>query len=152
MSKTKAHQKYKTRDGRIVPGVTTVIGNNLGWNKNVLIAWSRREALKGNDPELVKQAAANIGTCAHYMCECDAKGLEPDLSDFSPNTIKVAENCFLGYLEWKKTNNISKIQSEIPLVSERYLYGGTIDMLYESEGRLILGDIKTSSSIWTVKL
>lgn len=40
MAKTKAHQKYRLVDGTIVPSVTTII-QELGWNKNALVAWAR---------------------------------------------------------------------------------------------------------------
>lgn len=145
--KTKAHTRYRKKDNTIVSGATTII-NNLGWNKNILVAWARREALAGNDPDKIRDKSADIGTCAHYMCECDAKGIKPDLSEFSQAHIDVAENCFLAYLEWKKTHKVGKIESEIALVSEDFSYGGTIDMLYESGGKLILGDIKTSNNIY----
>ena len=145
--KAKAHIRYRNKANQIVPGVTTVLGN-LGWNKNMLIAWARREALAGNDPEKIKDKSADIGICAHYMCECDAKGIKPDLSEYSKEHIDIAENCYLGYLEWKKTQNITEVIAEIPCVSEKYQFGGTIDMLYKSKGKLLLGDIKTSKGIY----
>jgi len=143
----KAHQRYKLASGEICPGVTTVI-DELGWNKNALIAWARREALAGNDPNKIKENSADIGTCAHYLCECDAKGIIPDLSIYSQAHIDIAENCYIGYLDWKKAYGITKITSEIQYVSEQYKYGGQIDLLCEGNGRVILGDIKTSSGIY----
>ena len=139
--------RYKTSEGQVVCGVTTIIGN-LGWNTNALVGWARREALAGNDPDKIKEKGANIGICAHYLCECDAKGVEPDLSEYSQVNIDIAQNCFKGYLEWKNLHGLKEIKSEIPLVSDKLLYGGTIDMLYKSNGDWILGDIKTSNSIW----
>jgi len=144
--KSRAHIRYELPDGTKVPGVTTVL-NELGWNKNTLIAWARREALAGNDPDKIRDESADIGTCAHYLCECDAKGVTPDLSEFSQAHIDIAENCFLGYLDWRKTHNITKVTSELSCVSEKYKYGGTIDMLYRGDG-MILGDIKTSNGIY----
>jgi len=146
-AKTKAHQRYRTSDGLVVPGATTVI-NELGWNKASLIAWARREALAGNDPDKTRDEAASVGTCAHYLCECDAKGIVPDLSDYSKNQIDIAENCYIGYLDWKKKQGIVKIDSELSLVSERHRFGGTIDMLCSGNDRVILGDIKTSKGIY----
>lgn len=147
MSKTSAHTRYRNKAGDIVCGVTTILGN-LGWNKNMLIAWSRREGLAGNDPTKIRDKAADIGTCSHYLCECDAKGIKPDLSEYSQEHIDIAETCFLGYLDWKKLHNIEKITSEISCVSEEFQYGGMADMVYESNGKLILGDIKTSKGIY----
>lgn len=147
-NKSKSHIRYRNSKNDIVPGVTTIIGGNLGWNTNILMAWARREALSGNDPTKVRDSAADIGICAHYMCECDAKGIEPDLSEYSKATIGVAENCYLGYLEWKNLHKINKVTSEIQLVSENYQYGGTVDMLYKTNDKLVLGDIKTANNIY----
>ena len=52
MAKTKAHTAYKLKDGSRAKGVTPIL-NNLGWNKNILVAWARRTALSGEDPEAV---------------------------------------------------------------------------------------------------
>lgn len=147
--KTKAHQRYKTKDGAIVPGATTIIKNNLGWNKQALLGWMRREALRGNDPYKMRDKAADIGTIAHYLCECDAKGIKPDLSEYAPADVEVAENCFLGYLDWKKQHNAKIVKTELQLVSEKYKFGGTIDTICTiNGGELVLGDIKTSSGIY----
>ena len=101
MPKTKAHTRYLTKDGVRCKGVTTII-NNLGWNKQVLMAWTRRMALAGEDPEAVMKEAGAIGTLAHYLCESHIKGEEPDMTDYSSEQIEKAENAFLGYLEWEK--------------------------------------------------
>jgi hypothetical protein len=144
----KAHQRYRLENGQIVPGATTVIGNNLGWNKNVLMGWARKQALMGNDPDLVKQKAADIGTIAHYLCECNSREKEPDLSEYPPKYVETAQKCYQGYLDFIKRHNVKDIQPEMQLVSQKYRYGGTIDMLYRTGNKLILGDIKTSSGIY----
>jgi len=146
-NKVKAHISYRNSQGTYVPGVTTVL-NELGWNKNILIAWARREALKGNDPDKIRDASADIGTCAHYLCECDAKGIIPDLSEFSQSHIDIAEKCFIGYLDWKKAQGVIKIIPELALISEEHKFGGTIDMLCTSGDKIILSDIKTSNGIY----
>jgi hypothetical protein len=146
--KTKAHQRYKLKNGVIVPGATTVINSNLGWNKNVLIDWAKRTAKEGKDPDKVRDKAAEIGTIAHYLCECDARRIEPDLKDYAPADVEIAETCFLGYLEWKKQHKIGEIYPETQLVSEQHRYGGTIDMLYKVDGKWILADIKTSKGVY----
>lgn len=143
-----AKLRYKTQAGEVVQGVTTIIGSNLGWNKNVLIAWARKQAMAGKDPTEIKEKAGNIGTLAHLLCESDAKGITPDLKDYPKEHIETANKCFLSYTEWKKRNNIVEITSEISLVSEEFKYGGTIDMLYKVDGKWILADIKTSSGVY----
>jgi hypothetical protein len=147
MAKTKAHTAYKLKDGTRVKGVTTIL-NNLGWNKNVLVAWARRTALAGDDPDAVLKEAGAIGTLAHYLCECDIKGEEPELDDYSAEQIEKAENAFLGYLEWKKMTKPKYEAIELKMVSEKYRVGGTADFVARINNSLVLGDIKTSKGIY----
>ena len=147
-SKVKAHQKYQLADGTVVKGVTTIINKNLGWNKDVLIAWARREALAGNDPNLVRDQAANIGTITHYLIECDLKGQAPKLDDYAKADIDKAETCFLGYLDWKKAHHLETIAIEVPLVSEVYRYGGTLDWVGKINGQLAIMDYKTGTGVY----
>ena len=147
MAKTKAHTAYKLKDGTRVKGVTTIL-NNLGWNKNILVAWARRTALAGDDPDAVLKEAGAIGTLAHYLCECDIKGEKADMTDYSAEQIEKAENAFLGYLEWKKMTKPKYEAIELKMVSEKYKVGGTADFIARINGSLVLGDFKTSKGIY----
>jgi|GEM_PF-575590 len=146
--KTKVHTRYKTAEGLIVPGVTTVIGQSLGWNKHVLMAWQKRELLAGNDPDKIRDKAADIGTLSHFMVECHAKGQEPDTSEFSAADIDKAENGFLGFLEWEQQYAPEYIGSEIKMVSEKYNFGGTADFIARLGKKLVLLDLKTSKGVY----
>jgi hypothetical protein len=147
MAKTKAHTAYRLQDGRRVKGVTTIL-NNLGWNKNVLMAWAKRTALAGEDPDAVLKEAGTIGTLAHYLCESHIKGEEPDMTDYSAEQIEKAENAFLGYLEWEKMTRPKYEAIELKMVSEKYEVGGTTDFVARINGALVLGDFKTSRGIY----
>jgi hypothetical protein len=141
--KTKAHTIYKTEDGKRVPGVTTILGI---LNKPALVKWANNLGLNGIDSSKYVDDKADIGKCCHYMIECDIKGVDPDLSDYSPNTVTQAENGFLKWLDWKSQHTITDAQSEIALVSEHHRYGGTIDIYALVDGKWTLLDIKTSGS------
>jgi hypothetical protein len=145
--KTKAHQRYKLADGTIVPSTTTII-NELGWNKNTLIAWARREALAGNDPDKVRDKSADIGTLAHYMIECHLKDEAPDLSEYGQADIDKAENCYSNYLDWEKAHVDEVWYSELKLVSETYKYGGTMDLVGVIDGKPTLLDFKSGKAIY----
>jgi len=147
MSKTKAHTRYKNKDGKVVPGVTTILGN-LGWNTRTLMAWSRREALEGNDPDKIRDNSADIGTLAHYLCECDAIGAVPDTDEYSPAHLEIANRCYNAYLSWKNQTQIDKIEAEIKVVSERYQFGGQADIILTSGDKQILIDLKTSNGVY----
>jgi len=148
LDRTKAHQKYYLLDGTRVDGVTTIIDRNLGWNKKTLMAWAKREALAGNDPDKVRDKAADIGTVAHFMIECHVKGDEPDLSEYSPAVVDKAENCFIAFLDWAKANDVVYLDSEKQLVSEQYEYGGTRDLYAIVNGEHTIIDFKTGSGVY----
>ena len=62
-NKMKAHGlKYILKDGTKATSVTTVINNNLGWNKNVLIGWTKKQTLLGNDTQEILRDAGDPGT------------------------------------------------------------------------------------------
>ena len=144
---TRQHTVYKTSDGERLPGVPTVI-NELGWNKNMLIAWSRREALAGNDPDKIKNEAAKPGTLTHSFIEGHIKGEKVDTSDFTENQIELAKNSYFAFVEWEKAMKPKYLGTEIQLVSEKYRFGGTADMIGEIGGELVLADWKTSKGIY----
>lgn len=152
--KTRAHTRYRlkpTEDwpkGEIVPGVTTILNGQLAWNKQVLIAWARREALAGKDPELIKTEAGSSGTCTHYLVECHIKGVEPDLKDFTQAQIDKAETGFIAFLDWEKTCELDYLKLEYGVVSELHRYGGTCDMIAKKNGSLWLLDLKTSKGVY----
>jgi hypothetical protein len=152
--KTKAHQRYRLKPtekfpkGELVPGVTTIIGGQLGWNKNVLMNWARREALAGNDPNKVRDEAADSGTCTHYLIECHIKKIPPDLTDFTQRQIDAAMFGYKAFLDWEGQNKLDYKHIEIGVVSEAYKYGGTVDMIAQRVGVLWLLDLKTSKAIY----
>ena len=66
MSKTKLHgQNYVLKDGKRAASVTTIINNQLGWNKNPLIAWAKRITAQGEDADAVMREEGHIGTLTH---------------------------------------------------------------------------------------
>lgn len=140
--KHKAHQRYYV-DGKQVPGVTTITGM---LDKPALKYWANSLGLNGIDVRNYVDDMAEIGTCAHYMIECDVRGETPDLDDYSKNTINAAENGYLKWLEWKREHNVEPIGSELQLVSNNYRYGGTCDIPAVIDGTTGLIDIKTSGS------
>ena len=153
--KTKTHQRYrssiqfqKNGKGLILPGVTTIIDSNLGWNKRILMAWAKNQAMAGHDPDKVLTDAGDTGTCAHHMIECHITGEEVDLSDFTKNQIDRAENGFLGFLEWEKQNKPMYLDTEIEVISEKYLYGGTCDIVAQIKDEMWMIDLKTSKGIY----
>lgn len=142
---SKAHTVYKLADGTRVPGTTTILGI---LNKPALVSWANKLGLEGVDSSKYVDAAARIGTLAHYLVQCDLTGETPDTTEYGAMEIDKAENALLSYYEWKKTKNIKAIENELPLVSEKYRYGGTIDFYCDMDGTLWLIDFKTGKAIY----
>lgn len=157
------HQRYRDSSGSIVPSVTTIIGNNLGWNKQVLINWAKNMASQGIDPEAVKKEAADTGTLAHKMIEefiidqCPHLSLDEGdrlkLGEFTEEQIGKAKNGLEAFVSWVNQNNPAfgdqRTQTEIGMVSDSLKYGGTIDFLVVLDGKLCLLDFKTSNGVYT---
>jgi hypothetical protein len=148
--KARQHTVYKV-DGEKVPGVTTILGV---MNKPALVPWANKLGLAGIEVGKYVDDLAIIGTCGHYLIECHIQSvilgqeIAPELSDYSPNQVKAAENCLGKFLEWEKRTDVKYISSELELVSNTYKFGGTIDILAEVRGKKTLLDIKTCKALY----
>lgn len=143
--KNSIHTKYLLKDGREVYGATTILGM---LDKPALIAWAWNQGKAGLDFRKTRDTAASIGTIAHYLIECHLKNEKPRTDDYSKNDIDKAETAYLAYLDFEKNNKLSPLKMELPLVSEKYHYGGTIDLYCELSDKKTLIDFKTSSGIY----
>ena len=142
---SKAHIRYKTTDGKVVPGATTITGL---LNKPYLIRWANQLGLEGIDSATYTDEAAKTGTLAHAMIQADLQGEELDMAQFSPVQVDLAENAVLSWYEWKKHHDIQPVFCEKPFVSDRMRYGGTVDCYCMLDGRPVLLDFKTGKAIY----
>lgn len=151
-AKTRAHQTYRLKDGTKVPGASTVA--KIGDDPSALIHWAWTCGMNGQDYKKVREQAADIGTLAHFMVECHLRGQEPDTSEFSKADIDRAETAFMKFLEFWQTNGLTVSgEPEVQLVSEKYKYGGTLDLpATDRDGGLVLLDWKTSGAIYDTHL
>jgi len=151
--KVKAHQRYYADDGEMLAGATTVIGV-LGLGKDRLIRWANRKGLEGIDTDKYKDEAADSGTCLHYLVECYMTGEDPTpkLKDFTENQIERANIGLAAFKKWREDNypNLRMIGAEVRLKSEKYRFGGTLDLYCEFDGPGTEGllDYKTSTGIY----
>lgn len=141
----KAHTRYRNKDGKIVPGATTILGV---LNKPALVKWANNLGLQGIDSTKYVDVMAKIGTLAHYMVESYLKSIEPDTSSFSKDEIDKAENAVLSFFEWERHNQLEPFLLEKQLVSEQYQFGGTVDCYCKLNGKYTLLDFKTSNAIY----
>ena len=146
LEKTRAHQKYPLKDGTEVPGASTIA--KIGEDSNGLIHWAWKLGTEGKDYRKVRDQAADIGTVAHFMIECFLHNHEPDLSEFSPADVEKATMAFKNFRKWWDEEGLTVIEPEVQLVSEEWLFGGTIDApSRDRDGKIVLLDWKTSKMI-----
>jgi hypothetical protein len=141
-------QQYVNSKGERIPGNTTIIGSNLGWNKQALIYWGWSQGKAGLDFRQTRDAAADAGTLAHAMIESWIKGQPFDKEKYAKELIDIAETGFLNYLEWADQVHFEPITMEVPLISEKYQFGTTIDILAKVSGKLSIVECKTSNDIY----
>ena len=145
MSKTKLHGlKYLLSDGTRVASVTTIINDTLGWNKQVLINWAKRQTMEGNDADAVMREAADIGTLTHLLIQGHQQGFDVDTKDFTRNREEAAMRAFAAYLEWTSKTKYVNLASEVPLVNEELKIGGTMDGIGKVGDDLVLLENKTT--------
>lgn len=142
---------YKNKEGKRIPGTTTIISSNLGWNTQGLMHWAWEQGINGDDYKQARDKAADIGTIGHALIEADLKGGRytdyVDLRGVTQDMLDKAMNTFKAWEQWKNLFSFELISSEESLVSEKYQYGGTIDIA-TIQGENSILDIKTSNSIY----
>lgn len=142
---------YRNSKGTRVPGTTTIIGSNLGWNKRALMHWAWNEGMEGRNYRDTADAAADAGTIAHAMIEAELKGKDwrdaVDSRKVTPQAEVLAETAYRAWQEWLETVNFAVLGSEVSLVSEAYQYGGTIDVAAVKRETAIV-DLKTSNGVY----
>lgn len=126
-------------DNKKVPSVTTILGRFK--NATGLLIWANQIGLKGQLYQDELKKAGDIGTALHDLAEIHIKEEYYEL----PQDEKV-RNCFNQFLEWWDNNNYKVTWTEKHFCSEKYLYGGTPDLLVNEN---ILVDFKTSKGIYS---
>lgn len=143
MAKTRT--VYKLADGTRVPGVTTFLGV---LSKPALIKWANNLGLQGIDSTAYVDNLANVGILAHSMILAHLKDEEVDTAEYSENQIELANNSFQSFLAWATPFLIEPLLVEVPLVSEKFRFGGTPDLLANIDGVPTLVDFKTGKALY----
>lgn len=158
-----SHRYYV--NGKIVPGVTTIIG--IKDKSTPLVIWATelyRDFLIENLDHLTeehiykgcslheerKQAAADIGTKIHDWAEkyikhkLKEKGAEaPEMPE--EQAVQVGVNAFL---DWEKAHKVKFISSERVVYSKKYGFIGKMDIEAIVDSKLCLIDLKSSNGLY----
>jgi hypothetical protein len=94
-----------------------------------------------------RDTAMNAGTVAHEMVECFIRKHEFDPTKHDPALVEMAKPAYAAFREWSEQSHLEIGESEVPLVSERYRFGGTRDAVAVGKKRALL-DWKTSNAIY----
>src|SRR3990167_9048568 len=151
-------------EGKKVPSVTTILSVI---NKPALINWSANMAADYFKSQIApgvaydeiqlntiwkdaksahykkKVETGDIGTFVHQWVEDYIKGKKPpppvndDLKDSTER-----------FMKWQTDDKVKFLASEQVVYSRKYNYCGTLDFICTIGGRLVLGDLKTSSGIY----
>lgn len=136
---------YHTANGKRVPGVTTVLGRFK--ESGGLIHWAWSLGKEGKDYRDVRDKAADAGTLAHEMVEQFIRH-QPIVCPEEPAEIAAkAKMSFEAFMEWTRQTRLVVTHTEMPLVSEKYRFGGTFDAILVN-GKRAMGDWKTSNAIY----
>lgn len=137
---------YKNADGVRVPSVTTVLSVI---NKPALQIWANNIGLEGIKMYEYVDDKADIGTLAHSICEFYLTKKLIEWGKYTKAQILQACACSKKFMEWVSyQNEFIPVACELELISNKYNYGGCIDMVAVLNGRLTLVDFKTCSAIW----
>lgn len=155
-----------TVEGKKVDGVTGILGV-IG--KGFLVPWAAKmtaDAMR----TLLKPGVAYTDIQIEQMCE-EAKGAHKKKSanaadighlvhSWIENYIadggkekelpanQEAKNAVTKFLQWVSENHVEFILSEKKVYSREYNFAGTLDFTAKVNGKLVLGDIKTSNGIY----
>jgi hypothetical protein len=158
-------QGYKAADGKKIPSVTTILKIK---DPGALINWAYKTGREHGVLEGQGNPAPSglyegsdilaIGTCVHSMCEAWVKGDEPLLvleKALEADTVNdkatfraQAASAYSAFEFWVKGTQLEIVDCEVQVISETHRYGGTLDFIGRLNGKLVLGDFKTSNGVW----
>lgn len=140
-------KSYRLASGQCVPGVTTIVGRFK--DATGLIRWAYDCGRFGIDMDRKRDAAADAGSIGHTWVEDTIHGRElTEFPDAPDDMLEQARSALGAFVEWRARNAVEIVETELPLVSEKYAFGGTLDALLVIGGKLRLGDWKTGNRIY----
>lgn len=123
-------------DGIKAPSVTTVL--NVV-NKPFLHIWYGKLGLA--KAQAVLKESQELGQNVHEMIEAYLKGDE--IPECSGNESRM----FMEFKNWAQKTAPTVVELELDMTSQKHKFYGTCDAVLEIDGKLVICDWKTSSSI-----
>lgn len=156
-------------DGKCLMGTTTVLGviakpQLIPWAVNMAIDYIKANSklVKGfyavNSKTLAgakvahsknKEKAAEKGTDIHAMIEELVKNAITNAGGYLDGSAIGPHKQVNDFIEWAVERNVKFLESEISVYSRTMFVGGICDLMFEIDGKVYVGDIKTSKYIYT---
>lgn len=136
---------YRLKDGTRVPGTTTILGRFK--DSGGLVHWAWKLGCEGVDYRRRTEDAGVAGTLTHELIEAHILGRDPVLTG-KGELLTLAQKGFQAFKEWAEGSRLEVTHTEVPLVSEQWRFGGTLDAVGRLLGRLVLIDWKSSNRIY----
>lgn len=132
-------------NGVIVPRVTKILQKCI--HSDSLMYWANSLGFKHKSYKKTLDASANIGSYTH---ECIDNYLEDNNFEANYNNMPYeSTNAYKSFIRW--FNDINSVAIVKVIFHEKRLvckyFGGTLDGLYEINGKIYLVDYKTSNNI-----
>lgn len=152
-------------DGEIIPGVTTVLGvlskpQLMYWAANCAADYFKENIKPGvalDELEIdslwqrakkahtqKKTDAGSLGSFVHHWVEDYINGKKPEMP-INADMRGAVER----FLEWEKKHQVKFLLSEQPIYSQSKRYAGTTDFICQIDGKMWLGDLKTSNAVYS---
>jgi PD-(D/E)XK nuclease superfamily len=143
-------KRYIAADGQEVKSATTIAGRFKDPGGLYWWHWDRgRRGVEFNDYS--SDGALDIGSLVHKIIETEIAGGTPP--PVPPEYRANIESALNSWREWFLAQQLTIIATEVPLVSEEYRFGGTVDaMVLDRHGQVCVADWKTSGGIYSEAL
>jgi hypothetical protein len=141
-----ATQPYKDRTGKRIPSVTTILSRFK--DSGGILYWANQQGLEGKTLDQARVEVTTPGSIGHLMVEAHICGRDFSPGEYAPEFVEKARAAFDAYLTWEKMTAISFRHTEVPLVSDKHRYGGTLDAIGLIGNSLVLCDWKCANAVY----
>ena len=138
---------YINNKGEVVPTVTTIL-DIINEGEGLKI-WANSLGLDGIRYMKAKSYYTTLGSAVHALIAHKLGGLELENIDIGESSLELKRNIAILYkyfMQWAEQCKPKMLKNEYVVIGDRY--GGTIDAIFEQDGKIILGDFKTSKYVF----
>lgn len=135
---------YRHANGNFYPSVTTILD---AYPKSAqFFEWLKKN---GEDSDEIRDEAGRKGSNVHQLCEDYDKGFECGILDewAKPKFKQIEWAMFERYVEFREKFKYELVANELHYISPSFGFAGTLDRVFNVNGKLVLVDIKTSNSL-----